>query len=478
MLTNLDFINQGEIWPPASERKRLESYEANRKLYKGEFDDIFALHHERIDKTLLQTLYITSLNYFRKVSHKTAGLLWGEPPKLDATGKNENQYKALNNIIKSNDIYTKGRSITIDLSRYGNSLLYVRKLENNFGVIECISPAIWFPVVKPDNIKEYAYHVLAWKYKENVDEKDKWYLKLQIHSKGNVTLRTHELTGGNVIGELTEDERTVTTGLNDFAIIPISSVDLTDDIYGESDYDDFQSIVTELMVRITQVNKILDKHSMPSMQGPKCALKENPKTGRLELTVGDYFINQTESATSGNVSYITWDAQLDANFKIIEVLLNQLYIISEMSSALLGGLNVSQGNIPSGSALKRLLISTLDKVNRFKQAEENALKKAIILCSRLGGEKIIPIDDVSITWQDGLPGDPKEEAEIMQIRTANKPTMSVYRVLTQYDNMNDVDAQSELNTIYEEEAMNDPMSGVANADPEEIDAEGKEDDEV
>ena len=41
MLTNLDFIQPGKLWPPPAERERLERYAYNRKLFENDCDEKF-----------------------------------------------------------------------------------------------------------------------------------------------------------------------------------------------------------------------------------------------------------------------------------------------------------------------------------------------------------------------------------------------------------------------------------------------------
>ena len=456
MLTNLSFLEKGNLWPPPAEATRLSDYAENRRLYKGDYDAVFAAHTERVNKNLSDTAFWTQLNYFKKVSLKTAGLLWGEPPVFDVTTKgadtnNDPQYKSLQRIIRNCNVAEIGRQCTVDISRYGDGLFLLRRDESkNHGLIDAVSPEIWFPVVKPDNIKEFLYHVLAWAYTEGEED----YLSVQIHARGTVTARKYALNGG-IIGDLLEENAEV-TGLPDFAVIPMSNSSLSDEIYGQSDYEDFQSVVVELMVRMTQINKILDKHSSPSMQGPLCALRKNEQTGEFELHPGDFFPTTgiDPDIPPAEVSYITWDAELEANFRQVEILLGQLYALSEMSAALFGDLQSKVGNVPSGTALRRTLMATLDRVKRMRAMQDAAVKKAVTLCSYLGGEEIVPLQsEVSLTWREGLPSDPKEDAEIIRMRTGGKSTMSLYRTLRTYDSLCDSDAQSEINEIAGEDLL-------------------------
>jgi hypothetical protein len=184
------------------------------------------------------------------------------------------------------------------------------------------------------------------------------------------------------------------------------------------------------------------------------------------LKLGNYFAR--ESADDAPVEYVTWDGQLSAAFTQVEKLVNFLYTISEMGPALLGSDDMKVGTATSGTALRLRMISPLAKVARIRMHMDPAVKKAIQLCSQLGGKDVIDLSgtDISITWRDGLPSDPMEEAQIINQRTGGKATMSVKRVLTTYDGMSDDDAQTEIDLIAEEEAASAPLNlpGFAQAD--------------
>ena len=185
------------------------------------------------------------------------------------------------------------------------------------------------------------------------------------------------------------------------------------------------------------------------MQGPACALIDDG-AGNKVFPAGNYVINQDDNENTANVGYLTWDAQLSANFTMIDKLIDQLYTQSEMGAAIFGDVANKSGSIPSGTALRRMMISPLAKVSRIREKLDPALKKAFALAAKLDGVKI---DDVSITWQDGLPDDPKESAEIMQIRTGNKATISQYSAIQQLDGRTDADIDAELELIRQDDEI-------------------------
>lgn len=457
MLTSLDFLSTGQPWPPECECERMEMYHHNKELFEGEHAEVYREDLKRIERVIGNfdevISYPVIINFHKLMTLKTADLLLGEPPQISAGDTGSKEQTSVETIEKNSDLLNTMYMSAIDISRYGDGILNIRSAGEH-GIIDITQPHYWYPVVSPDNVKEITNHVLAWCYETGNGDKTNRYLKARVHYKGYYDEKVYHLDG-STIGTLMTSQR-VQTKLDDFAIVPISNVSTSDRITGIDDYTDIDSIVSELIVRVSQVSRILDKHAAPSMQGPMTALEQDPETGQWRLKTGTYF--PRDSSDDPEVAYITWDAQLTANFTQIEKLVNFLYTVSEMGSAVFGDLSNSTGQVPSGSALKRLMISPLAKVNRIRMRFDPAIKKAIKLCSQLGGKGIVNLTDVdiSITWQDGLPGDPTEEANIINLRTGGKQTMSTQRVLTQYDAMSTDDAEAEMERIQEEEAMSAP----------------------
>ena len=474
MLTNLQWLSVGEKFPPKCEQDRLDMYHKNRELFEGEHAEVYREDLKRIERVIGNfgevISYPVILNFQKLISLKVSDLLLGEPPQFQC--EDDKKQTSVDTIIYKSDGVNTSQQVAIDASRYGDGLFYVRK-GNDGGMIDVTNPCIWFPIVNPDNVREITNHVLAWTYTIKTAQGEKEYLKVQVHFKGYYEETSYELQG-KTIARIYIATINVKTGLDDFAVIQVPNIITSDRATGFDDYTDIDSIIGEIMVRVGQIAKILDKHASPSMSGPATALERDPTTGEYRLKAGNYFPRDTNE--DAEVKYITWEGQLAANFQQIEKLTNMLYTISEMGSAIFGDLSNGTGQVPSGTALKRLMISPLAKVNRLRMRFDPALKKAISLCSQLGGTNIVKLatNEISINWQDGLPGDDWEDAQIIEKRTAGAQTMSVNRVLTQYDGMTEDNAQSELDLINEETAMSNPIMGIpeiGGEDEEPIDEE-------
>src|SRR5690606_32880042 len=155
--------------------------------------------------------------------------------------------------------------------------------------------------------------------------------------------------------ELTED-----TGVDELLVIPAFGLKTSDSFYGQDDYGDLESIVSELEVRFSQVARILDKHSDPNLYGHASALETDEETGEVSFRGGGKFFPVDQGGTVPG--YMTWDGKLEANYEAIEKLMEQFFFTAETSPAAFGLLK--SGLAESGSALKRLLIADVLKARR------------------------------------------------------------------------------------------------------------------
>jgi len=329
-------------------------------------------------------------------------------------------------------------------------LFYIYK-EANKGVIDVTQHAIWFPILNPRNIRKIQYHVLCIPVITN-EKRGEIELFCEIHERGKYTIK-HFLLKNGVIAKEFNDEKVIETGLDDFAVIPVTNLVTSDNIFGISDYDAIDTLVSELEVRFSQISKILDKHAEPSMQGPSSALTYDKKTGTYSLKTGNYFIVE---GTDGKVSYLTWDAQLNANFEYIKELQNALYTLSEMGGTLLGDKENVNGNI-SGIAYKLKMETALQKVSRIRNSMDTAIRKAISACAKLDGYDIDE-NELIIEWKDGLVDDEREQAEIMRIKNGNKPVISHVTSIMMANDMTREEAEEEYQRILQEEMEANPLN--------------------
>ena len=453
ILTDLSFLEKGKPFPPDSEQERLRRYEENKLLFEDEHAQVYKTQFERIERIVGNfdkvVSYATIFNFQKLTTLKIADFVFGSSPTISVNG--DEKQKLINKILMETDFFNKLYISAIDVSRYGDSVFQVAKSKNGRIRLYVTSPSLWFPVVDNGNIKEFLYHCFCRVY--IIDSKKKIYgLKVQIHDPEDPSVcreQQYQLEGKpgrfRIGDKLTDDEEErIETELGVCPVFRVSNTPTSDRCFGIDDYSSIDSIVSELIVRVSQVSKVLDRFSSPAMTGPQSALTYNEELDRWELRMSDYYERNNESDPKPEM--IVWDASLDANFKQIEILINQLYTISEMGSAVFGDLSHSAGNVASGTALRRLMISPLAKARRIANSYDRVIKEMLSVCAAVYGTKINPTE-ISIKWNDGLPNDPQEEAELMNTRTGGKATMSRFRALQLFDGMSDSDADKEIAQI-------------------------------
>ena len=301
MLTSLKFLQKNGEWPPEGSKNRIARYARNRRIFKGNQKD----DEKKFNRTFkfFATLasggakyqkydYRTIMNFQKKISLKTADLLFQEVPLYLSTGDDEDEKTkaaikerqgVVNSIVEDSKLNKIGYSGTIDASRYGDSV-YLIVIRDSKAIATLSQPRFWFPVVSPDDKEEILFHVLAWEVSggKTISGKEKKKLIVQVHSIGKYLKFTLDTTGGKIKSGIKLDAEgmptgdnieVVPTGLSDFAVVPIQNVVTSDTIFAVDDYSDINGIVDEIQTRYAQVAKILDKHAEPSMMGPRRALE-------------------------------------------------------------------------------------------------------------------------------------------------------------------------------------------------------------
>lgn len=453
ILTSLDFLQAGQEFPPPSQLKRLGKYRHNKQLYnKMRVIDRKSYNHivQVMQDNWRVVPYSLMVNFYRKISYKTADMLFIEPPVFGA-GDDEAKNEIVNQVVLNSTLMDIGRQIAIDTSRYGEGVLVVTERDGQ-GVLTITQPRYWFPVADPEDLRSIKYHVLAWIGDErNTQDGREFTLTVHIHDKGLVTKHVAVLKGGRI--DAIDEGELIETGLDDFAVLPVQPNLTSDSAFSDDDYTDIEDIVTEIQTRWQQIIRILDKHADPSMTGSVKNLDVDPETGEATLKVGGFY--GRESKDDPKTEYITWDGQLEAGFRELDFNMRLLAIISEMGPAIFYDEVLKLGSI-SGRALRMLYINALNKVARTRNAFDSVLKRGIYLASQLGYSTALERDDVGITWQDGLPDDPMEKAEIGKIRLDNAPSDSVISQIMQQDGLNEEQAQEKYDQMQAENAQNVP----------------------
>ena len=444
MLTDLNWLAPGKSFPPTSEKTRIDEYQKNDRLFMTELPAEWEESFRRISARLGKkpSGIDTVFNYQQLISKKTADFVCGEPPSIET----EQDTDKITKKLEQQGFFTELYELFIDVSRFGNAIVKYRGKGTS-----TVSPMFWYPVVDPTDLKQINQHVIAYPTTPDINGK-MTRLYAEIHDRGSFTERLYALDG-STIGALLE-EKQHRTGLDDFAIEVLTNVTCSTSIFGLSDYTIINSIVEKLIWRFSCIDNVLDKHAEPSMSGPQSAMTYDEKRGIWYLDLGKYFARA--DSNSPDLHYVTWDGNLESSFKEVEMLLNQLYILSEMGQAFAD----AGGGDSSGTALKLRLVSPRIKAARLAKLNDSRVKNIICTICKLNN---IPLDydSLALHWNDGLPQDDAEQAQI-HTQLVDGGLMSAFTSMKKRG-MTDAQIEAELEQIRKERAEKQPIDlGVIN----------------
>jgi hypothetical protein len=418
VLYDLNFLRQGDTFPPKSEIRRLEGYRVNALLLDDEAWSALPYYRDRVLYLLSsfalpsKDVYFFSANYWADLVQKTQELTYGEAPEFETNKENE-----LMDVLERTDFIEKSKEGCADFVALGDWVTKIVENENGVDFIN-VNPSTWYPIVSRENVKEVVAHVLAWVVPVG---KDRFELHAQIHERGRYTNKAFAIKDYNAdsyylveatkqriqcptyeIGKELEESATdfslgvFETGLDGFAIIASANNPGTRRICGISDFDSITDAAMEYNVRMTLKNVVLDKHAAPKLYGP-------PLDG--ESSLGNY-LEVPDGGVTPN--YLVWDASMAAVENTIQGLKDDIANLSGMGSLLNSKtFGASQGY----DALMIKLAPALMRSSRKKAILERHLKKLISTISvRYGGK--IDEKDISVLWHDGIPTTETVRADI------------------------------------------------------------------
>ena len=438
MLTDLNWIAPGKAFPPIEEEERLKAYKRYSAMFDKKYGEVFGAEFANMGMELrMKNVDVkTFVNYPQLLSKKTADFVCGEPPAIEVGENTDRLQDELDAMSFDNILY----EAVLDVSRYGNA---VTKTLNDR--VSITPPKYWFPVVDEYDQKKIKYQVIAFV----VDRQ----IYVEIHEPGVYERRYYELdnqSGGDRLfrfGKMIGQPQRIITNIDENAVQVLSNVTSSDSLYGVSDYEIIEDVLRQLFWRIFCAERILDKHSAPSIVGPGSMLEKDQITGLTLLRTGNFF--KRDSNDTPMPSYLTWDGNMQAVQWEIEWLTNQMYMLSEMGAAFLEG--AGQGEVNSGRALRLRMTSPLIKARRLVGINDQTVRRIIrsVALSRGLG---IDLKDIAITWNDGLPNDRIEDSELYERATGGKPYMSQMTAIKRFNDLDNEAAEEELAAIEGEHA--------------------------
>lgn len=408
MITNLDEVLQvGKPWPPESELARLARYDQNERLFDGEHPKVFqVLLNLFSEHTAEYNKLVLVFNFHKRISTFWADLLYGEQPKAIASEDPEStEQKYLEDFISRTKYWALMHARQIDVSRFGHGI--IEAYYDGGCKLQVVHPSKYFAI--GDNSGRVIGHMVAWL--EDSDAPNQKRLLCRIHKPGSIESREYVVSTAGKIESGPENVNVQETGINAPLVSVIENISTSSGKLVD-DYRDLDTIIKRIEARLTRVGRILDVHSEPLLILPEFSgAFTKTETGAIIYDSKKRVLEAVKDASAPQ--YITWEGQLAAAFSEIELLMKQLYTISETCEACFEPTKL--GAQVSGTALRLMLFVPLKKVDRLKLFSDPVICQELKTFSEFekarGFESSVPIEKVSILWQDGLPEDFRETVQ-------------------------------------------------------------------
>lgn len=408
MIKNLDEVLQiGKPWPPASETDRLRRYEQNENLFNGDHTKVFqVLLNLFSSHTAEYNKLIIILNWHKRLSTLWADFLYGEQPTASASEDPESkEQKYLQDFVDRNQYWLLQHTRALDVSRFGHGI--VEAYYEGECKLQVVHPSKYFPI--GDAFGRVQAHMIAWLSDEDIiDHIKQRTLYVRIHRLGSIETREYIVSGSGKIISGPQKEATTETGINEPLVSVIENLKTSSDRLVD-DYGDHDSIIKRMESRLTRVGRILDVHSEPMMYADE-------DSGVFTKTETGAFVYDSKKKVFAlpkggeKPGYTTWDGQLAGAFMELDLLQKQLYLLSETCEACFEPAKL--GAQVSGTALRLMLFVPLKKVDRLKLNADPTIRAELKTFTAFeaarGYTGAVPIESVSVHWEDGLPEDFKE----------------------------------------------------------------------
>lgn len=463
-------FERGSFFPPVGHKERIERYKENKKLFKGEHYDVF----ERFQNFPSDSVYI-SVNLAGLICKKSADFLFGESPTFSAGKETDSpEQKKLDEWVRENNLQMKLQQSATGNAFRGDAFFKVRwgqkwngKVPEVFDpfrvIIELQNPKYVFPETSAGDASQIeVYHIAFPTVVEGSGGED-WVLNVESHYPNKIVYRKfemspiqadmYEVTEWKILGEIKSEYREVETGVPFPLVVHIPNYAIDDSWEGLDDLSEHKPLFDELNRRLSAISQILDKHADPAIAVPTGVLGED-EYGNPTFVVGRDKVFEVMGKDDVIPQYITWNGQLQAAFDEVDRIVEMILTNAEIPSVALGKGDAGTSG-SSGLAIKFRMNSLLAKINRKRQFYDKGLKELFMICqmvekAKLGSKAGFDFFDVKIHFKDGLPKDDAELANIMNIRTGGKPTISQKTALMLLDDLTEEQADAELARIEEE----------------------------
>ena len=390
---SFDEFQPGSEFPPARERQRIYQFDRwwrwSQRSYVGLDPAASQPGQGQFDVTGRRQVRRLAPNLFRFIME-----FWGDAVAVDAPvvtyeGGGRGQ-DFIDRLMPA--LMRASRLATADMIRYGVGVIWSRHAL----MPEALDPRFWFPIRPADDPYMALGELVAtpWSSDPNgtLDR-----LTLYRYPEGEQPTRSTMTLNGLTIGPGVGAPESL--GMDGAGrVVPVRA---REGVYGTSDFIDAAEYVAELHRRESSISEALDRHAHPHLAVPEGSLSVNAD-GSVTVNQDGMVIPVPEGGTPP--AYVVWNAEFRAQEDGIARAEQRILRMSSIAPILATpGEFALRGGLPSGAALRRLAVISVNRLKAIREELTAAWLRVIpaqaVLLSEAGGESIaIDADRISIEW--------------------------------------------------------------------------------
>lgn len=430
----------GTDWPPYIDADRLATYAEYEALVENRpwevFDDLKLKDDARSKIVIAMALPELVCNVW-------ADSVWTDAPGLEFGASAAND--RWETFAAENDIEQAGWESVFGASMFGTSVwkLHVDESEPVEQIkLDEISPAIYFPNLRPGSDRIVDSVVLAWEENRSPQDQrpDLWQVR-EVHAlnpQGFYTIVYQERrrpTRPTGDGDPWRDSKpTQVTKLDFLPFLDLHGARWTGRYWGMSELARITSICDEIDNRLSDIAEVLEYHGKPILQVPKALMRNQT------LDVGaDRAIGISDEKLADIARYITYDGKITEQLASLDKLLEVAFLTVETPRTYFG-LGV-EGAAVSGTSLRLQLQNYLKKAKRWQRREAKRLRQLGEFVMRIDGMNQKTARDSQVQDGSPLPADDEQEARIENLLTGNAVLSSRKTAIKRLRRVEDVDEE-------------------------------------
>ena len=309
-------------------------------------------------------------------------------------------------------IHEAARNVVGDMIRYGVGCFINRRPLQP----QSVDPRYWFPVRSASDVSEIIADIVAYPFVLDPNRGSPDAIRIMVY-QGDEVFTSWARLEGLTIGETFDTSIAPSAAVTPEASLAVIPVVMGRGLYGTSQFGRIEAYVKEISNRETRVSEALDKQANPHLAIPESAIRYDEK-GQAILDLEGMMIPYPEG-TDLRPQYIVWDPSFQAQEASLQKAEQRIQELTKISRILIDP-TATGGQIPSGSALRRLAIVTVNRIRTIRGKLNEAYRDVIVgaadLAVKSGQEGVvIERDKIHMLWPPELSGGITDDSDALSV---------------------------------------------------------------